>query len=119
MNRRLVELDENGRAKEADRKRLCRRAMIVKEYLDRTESPEDIPNLRERAMEVVVAALNGALEIPEIHDPFIWEGREGLLPREFFRVWAPFMNMVAGLDCDYANRIEKDGKLYAWVEFED
>ncbi|MFZ5698951.1 MAG: hypothetical protein ACOY9J_09620 [Pseudomonadota bacterium] len=119
MTKRLVELDKNGRATEVCWKRLRRRALVVKEYLDRNPGCPEIPNLRERAMPLVNAALDGTLIIPNLRDPFIWEGGEGLLPADFNHVFNKFMNIVAGLDCDYANRVEKDGKVYAWVEFED
>lgn len=119
MTKRRVELDHNGRATEVDWKRLHRHAMAVKEYLDQHPSCPEIPNLRERAMPLVQAALSRTLIVPNIRDPFIWEGREGLLPGGFSKVFNRFMNIVAGLDRDYANRIEKDGKVYAWVDFED
>ncbi len=119
MTKRLVELDHNGRATELDWKKLHRNAMAVKEYLDRHPSCPEIPNLSERAMPLVQAALDGTLAVPNTKDPFIWEGNEGLLPGDFNKVFNKFMNIVAGLDRDYVNRIEKDGKVYAWVEFED
>lgn len=118
MTRRLVELDENGYAREVDWKRLKKRALVLKAYLDNTPPPPEVPNLRERTMPLIVDALSGALQIPA-QSPFNWETREGLLPAEFDLFWSNFFYIACGLDRDYANRIEKDGKVYAWVEFED
>lgn len=121
MTKRLVELDKNGSATEVCWKRLRRQALAVKEYLDRSPSCPEIPNLRERAMPLVQAALDGTLIVPLSirRDPFVWEGGEGLLPSDFNHVFSRFMNIVTGADRDYVNRVEKDGKVYAWVEFED
>ena len=68
---------------------------------------------------LVESVLNGEMPLPyRGWEPHMRELGEGLLPREYTTISAPFYNTIRG-----ANRsietVAKDGKRYAWAEFED
>jgi hypothetical protein len=68
---------------------------------------------------LVDAALNGTMPLPyKGWESHMRELGEGLLPRDYTRVSAPFYNTIRGAHLTPPQIIEKDGKRYAWAEFE-
>ena len=51
--------------------------------------------------------------------PYVWEGGEGLLPRNYSRLEADFYIPVTGSPLYAPEIVVKDGKKYAWMEVED
>lgn len=119
--RKLVELDANGRFMEVDVKCLKRAALALKEYILAAPAEEEEQlHYRDEILPIVEAALNGALELPyRGYRPYVWEGGEGLLPRSYSRLEANFLVAVTGTPLDVPEIVVKDGKKYAWMEFED
>lgn len=120
--RRLVELDPvSKRFMEVDTKRVKREALALKEYILAAPAEEEEQfRYRSEILPIVEAALNGTLELPyRGYWPYQWEGGEGLLPRNYSRLEANFYIPVMGSHLDAPKIIVKDGKEYAWMEFED
>lgn len=117
--RKLVQLDEDGWCMEIDPVKLKRVAAQFKEWLETVDPEKDEFGFLEKDLPLVEAALSGTLPLPyKGYDPHNWEFREGLLPRAYTMISAPFYNTIRG-----ANRsietVSKDGKRYAWAEFEE
>ena len=120
--RKLVELDPvSKRFMEVDTKRLNRAAQALKEYILAAPSEEE-QQLRysKEILPIVEAALNGTLDLPyRGYIPYVWEGGEGLLPPGYRSLEANFLVAVKGSHLDVPEIAVKDGKEYAWMEFED
>lgn len=117
--RRLVQLDEDGWCMEIDPVKLKRVAAEFKGWLDMLDPNNDPCEFLKKDLPLVEAALNGTLPLPyKGWRPHSRDLGEGLLPRAYTMISAPFYNTVRG-----ANRsietVNKDGKRYAWVEFEE
>lgn len=119
--RKLVELDTNGRFMEVDAKCLKREAAALKEYILSASAEEEQQfRYRDEILPIVEGALNGTLELPyQGYRPYVWESSEGLLPRKFFSLRANFIVAVTGTPLDIPEIVVKDGKKFAWMEFED
>lgn len=128
--RKLVELDDGGFSKESDPVGLTRVATEFKAWLLKIEPNNDPFGFLKEDLPLVEAALNGTLQLPyKGQKPHYWERHEALLPKEYGQASSPFYNMIDGMNL-VVNRdsegyttgitiIEKDGKRYAWMEFED
>ena len=128
--KKLVELDEGGFSKEIDPVRLARLANEFKAWLLTIDPYDDPFGFLSEDLPLVEAALNGTLPLPyKGQEPHYWEWHEAILPIEYGRASAPFYNTIRGMSL-IINRdskgyttgitlIEKDGKRYAWMEFED
>lgn len=121
--KRLVEIDPNtGITKEFDQKAIRRSAQALKEYLLNLKTEDDEYNLREKVLPILEDALTGNLKFPLDRQPLQFELTEGLLPREYSRTSARFWVYamgIGGLGSELIQPIHKDGKAYAWMEFED
>ena len=129
--KRLVEISSGygGGGREVDMVKLRRVAKEFKAWLLTIDPNDDPFYFLEKDLPLVEAALNGTMKLPFIgNDP---QGRlltEGLLPREYSEISAPFYvtirgsNLIFDRDADGnetgLTTIEKDGKRYAWAEFE-
>lgn len=119
--KKLVELDgEYGGWLEIDPVKLKRVATEFKAWL-LTINPHDDPfGFLKDDLPLVEAALNGTLPLPyKGQEPHYWEWHEALLPREYSRASAPFYNTIRGALYKPPEVIMKDGRYFAWAEFED
>jgi hypothetical protein len=121
--KRLVEIDpKTGITKEFDHKVIRLSAQALKDYLLNLKAEDDKYDLRGKVLPIVEDALTGNLRLPLDRRPLEYELTEGLLPGEYSRTsarfWVYAMGM-GGLGSELIQRIDKDGKAYAWMEFED
>jgi hypothetical protein len=119
--RKLVELDaETWGWSEVDPIKLKRVASEFKAWLMTVQPQNDPFGFLKNDLPIVESALNGSMQVPyKGWEPHSWELREGLLPREYTKISAPFYNTIRGAHLTPPEVIEKDGKRYAWAEFED
>jgi hypothetical protein len=117
--RKLVQLDDDGWCMEIDMVKLTRVADEFRRWLLTIDLSNDPFGFLGQDLPLVDAALNGTMPLPyKGREPHMRELGEGLLPREYTRISAPFYNTIRG-----ANRsietVLKDGGRFAWAEFED
>lgn len=123
--KKLVELDPVSMiTKEFDETKIKRSAQALKEYFLKIAPDDNVLHMKELVLPIVEQALSGALELPfdNRKKPLRYESGEGLLPAEYSKLSAPFFVAVSGmsgLGSDLIEPIRKDGKIYAWMEFED
>jgi hypothetical protein len=123
--KRLVELDqETMYAKEVDVKRLKREAKVLRDYLLALPSERDDLALRQRILPFCDAAMAETLHLPlDVRDKPINVTRildmGGDLPPGFEDLYSNFFVVAVGGDADVAHPIYRDGKVFAWMEFED
>ena len=123
--KKLVELDPVTRTtKQFDEVKIARSAQALKEYLLSLAPDGDHLHLRELVLPIVEKALSGRLDLPfdNRNKPLRRELGEGLLPAEYNKLAAPFfvaISGMSGLGSDLIKPIRKEGKIYAWMEFED
>lgn len=122
--RKLVELDPASMmTKEFDLVKIRRSAEALRNYLLGLSSGDDQYRIRDLVLPIVEEALAGRLVLPfDVHEkPLRYESVEGLLPQEYVNLSAPFFLSItgmSGLGSDLIKPIHKDGKLFAWMEFE-
>lgn len=117
--RKLVELDEDGWCKEIDLVKLKRVTAEFKAWLLTVDRDNDPFRFLDEDLPLVEAALDGSMNFPfKGQSPHNWENREGLLPREYTKISAPFYCTIMGAERSIETVI-KDGKRYAWAEFEN
>ena len=119
--RKLVELDgEYGGWLEVDPVKLKRVATAFKEWLLTLDPNDDTFGFLKKDLPLVEAALNGSMVLPfKGNEPHTWEWHEGLLLQEYKTACAPFYNTIRGALYAPPKVIMKDGKYFAWAEFED
>lgn len=119
--RKMVELDgEYGGWLEIDPVRLKRVATAFKAWLLTIDPNDDPFKFLEKDIPLVDAALNGSLLLPfRGNHPHNWEIREALLPDIYHDFSAPFYNTIRGSLYSPPEVIVKDGRYFAWTEFED
>ncbi|MDP2066525.1 MAG: hypothetical protein U1E02_09110 [Hydrogenophaga sp.] len=118
--RRLVELDgEYGGWLEIDPVKLKRVATEFKSWLLTVDPNNDPFGFLMRDLPLVEAALTGSLKLPSKNYPHAKELGEGWLPDDYCEISAPFYNTIHGALYAPPEVIQKDGKYYAWCEFED
>lgn len=119
--RRLVELDdEYGGWLEIDPVKLKRVTTEFKNWLMTVDPQNDPFDFLKKDLPLVNAALNNSLPLPyKGGHPHNWEVREGLLPDKYHDFSAPFYNTIRGELYAPPEVIMRDGKYYAWTEFED
>lgn len=116
--RKLVQLDDDGWCIEIDPVKLARVAAEFRAWLLTVDPNNDPFGFLDKDLPIAEAALDGTLPLPykgqNLHN---WEIREGFLDW-FLEISAPFYNTIRGAERSIETVI-KDGKRYAWVEFED
>lgn len=119
--KKLVELDgEYGGWLEIDPVKLKRVAAAFKNWLATVDPKDDTFGFLEKDLPIVESALNGLLTLPyKGGHPHNWEVREGLLPDAYHEYSAPFYNTIRGALYETSKVIMKDGRYFAWTEFED
>jgi len=118
---KLVQLDdETWGWTEIDPVRLQRVAQAFKAWL-MTVDPQDDPfGFLMEDLPLVEAALQGTLPLPyKSSGPHSRSLGEGWLPSAYTEISAPFYNTIRGAHLMPPQIIEKDGKRYAWADFED
>ena len=117
--RRLVRLDDDGWCMEIDQVKLMRVAAEFLGWLKAIDPNDDPFGFLRQDLPLVQSALNGGLPLPyKGWEPHMRELGEGLLPREYTRISAPFYNTIRGAERSIET-VTRDGKRYAWAEFED
>ncbi len=119
--RKLVELNgEYGGWLEIDPVKLKRVATEFKKWLMTVDPTNDPFGFLQKDLPIVDAALNGTLPLPYLRSgPHNWEIREGLLDDSYMEASALFYNTIRGSLDAPPEVIMKEGKYYAWTEFED
>lgn len=119
--KKLVELDgEYGGWLEIDPIKLRRVAEAFKEWLMTVDPRNDPFKFLEKDLPIVENTLSGLLTLPyKDGHPHNWEVREGLLPEAYHDHSAPFYNTIRGALYEPPEVIMKDGRYFAWTEFED
>lgn len=119
--RKLVELDgEYGGWLEVDPVRLKRVATEFKAWLLAVDPNNDKFGFLQKDLPIVESALNGDMHFPyRGTEPHNWEVREGLLPHDYREISAPFYNSIRGALYAPPHVIMKDGRYFAWTEWED
>ena len=119
--RKLVQLDdETWGWSEIDLVKLRRVALEFRTWLLTIDPVQDPFGFLKQDLPLVEAALNGSMVLPyKGYEPHTRELGEGWLPREYTRISAPFYNTIRGAHLRPPDILEKDGKRYAWAEFED
>lgn len=119
--RKLVELDnETWGWTEVDPITVKRVATEFKQWLETVDPKNDKFGFLRKDLPLVEAALNGTLTLPyKGWRPHSRELGEGLLPCDYTKISAPFYNTICGSHLTPPEVIEKDGKRFAWAEFED
>lgn len=125
MARRLVELNPvTMYAKEVDLRRLRREAGELRAYLMALSDEQDPEGLRGRVLPFCEAAISGNLELPlspsekPINIVRVLDSG-GYLPKGFEELYARFFNTAQGSRAEVEHPIYKQGKVWAWMEFED
>jgi hypothetical protein len=118
--RKLVQLDDESWGwSEIDPVKLKRVSIEFKTWLEKVDPNNDPFCFLKKDLPLVDAALKGTLTLPFKRGyPHNRELGEGLLPREYTTISAPFYNAIRGAHLSPPEIIEKDGKRYAWAEFE-
>jgi len=119
--RKLIELDgEYGGWLEVDLVKLKRVATEFKKWLLTVDPNNDPFEFLKYDLPMVESALNGQMALPyKEGKPHTRMWGEGLLPREYTRIAAPFYLTIRGGLEETPEVIMKDGKYYAWAEFEE
>jgi len=119
--RKLVQLDdETWGWSEIDLAKLERVALDFKKWLLTVDPSDNSFGFLTQDLPLVEAALIGSMRLPyKGFEPHTRELGEGGLPREYTRISAPFYNTIRGVHLSPPEIIEKDGKRYAWAEFEE
>jgi hypothetical protein len=117
--RKLVQLDDDGWCMDIDMVKLKRVAAEFRAWLMTVDPSNDLFGFLKQDLPLVDAALKGEMLLPyKGWEPHMRELGEGLLPGDYTRVSAPFYNTIRGADRSIET-VTKDGKRYAWAEFED
>lgn len=117
--RKLVQLDDDGWCMDIDMVKLKRVAIDFKIWLMTIDPNSDPFGFLSWDLPLVDAALSGMLQLPFKHSrPHTRELGEGILPGGYTKISAPFYNTIRGAERS-VETVTKDGKRYAWVDFED
>ena len=118
--RKLVELDgEYGGWLEIDPVKLKRITTQFKNWLTTLDPEKDSFGFLSKDLPIVESVLNGTLSLPYRQaNPHNWEIRESLLDW-YLEIAAPFYNTLRGALHEAPQVIQKDGRFFAWTEFED
>lgn len=112
--------EQTGRFVEVDQIKLRRVAKVFHEWLMKVDPKNDPFNYLQEDLPLVQAALDGTLKLPyKGDDPHNWEVRERLIPREYISVSSPFYNTIRAEHSAPPETIEREGKRYAWMNFEE
>lgn len=135
--RKLVKKSEAGRLLEIDQKALRRQALALQHYIDSASAAEKAEfKYTEWLQPVIDAALEGALPVPYIDQPYnlrlMGDGYLPWLTMPFQSLYGPFLSQVGGdptfsspakLEGRSYNRndweVFIDGQRYEWAVFED
>ena len=119
--KKLVQLDdETWGWSEIDPIKLNRVTKEFKAWLALIDTNNDSFGFLKFDLPIVKAVESGEVILPyKGWEPHQREIGEGLLPREYISISSPFYNTIRGAHLVPPQIIEKNGKRYAWAEFED
>lgn len=117
--RKLVQLDEDGYCMEIDAVKLKRVTEAFKAWLMTVDPKNDPFGFLKQDLPLVEAVLQGMLPLPfKGARPHSRALGEGWLPLEYANISALFYTTIRGTDRS-VNTVLKDGKRYAWANFEE
>lgn len=118
--KKLIELDgEYGGWLEIDPIKLKRVATIFREWLMVVDPGNDPFGFLKKDLPIVDQALKGELSLPYKKEPHARDLGERILPEEYMKNSSPFYNVIRGALDDPPQVINKDGRYFAWTEWED
>lgn len=119
--RKLFELNgEYGGWLEIDPVKVQRLAKNFKKWLLTIDPKHDPFGFIKYDLPIVESALSGQILLPyKGGHPHAKDLGERILPRDYTIISSPFYNAIRGALNEPPEVILKDGKYYAWTEFED
>ncbi len=118
--RKLVELDgEYGGWLEVDPLKVRRVALKFRKWLEKIDPKDDPFNFLHIDLPLVDRVLRGEQPLPIQVFPHMWEFKEGVLPPNYRSASSEFYNVIRGALYDPPDVIVKDGRYYAWTDWED
>lgn len=125
MKIRLVELDSKTKlSKVVDKKRLHHETEQLRNLLLTLTKDTDTLRLREKLLPICEGILDGKIESPLYSNDLpvkitrVFDSGEDF-PDGFLEIYATFSITATGGRVDYDRCFVQDGKLWAWMEFDD
>ncbi len=123
MIRKLVKLDPaTGDYSEVDEVRLKRETHILLNYIRTHIDPKnDEHGIWKWVVPLCQGILDGTLILPVPFStlPLKYAVREGLLPDDFFNLYAEFGLTISGTAREILDKVEIDGNTYMYADFEE
>lgn len=121
--KKLVKLDPiSKRYAEVDRVKLERVAKELLDYINDKIAPSEDPHgIWKCVIPLCEGVLNNTISLPLSYDqlPLKHPMREGLLSDEFEKKYAPFANTITGTPLTETEKIDINGILYTYADFEN
>lgn len=122
MIRKLVKLDPStGDYAEIDEVRLKREARVLLDYIKTHIDPNsDEHEIWKWVVPLCQGAIDGTLTLPVPFStlPLKYAVREGLLPDDFFDLYAEFGLTISGTAREILSKVDIDGMTYMHADFE-
>lgn len=123
MIKKLIPIDpETGRYTQVDTKRLMRETRALLNFIDVHIKPEnDEFKILKYVRPMCEAVLSGKTKLPFPYSelPLKYYIREGMLPRDLSEVYSEFAVTVSGSPRTFSERINIDGILHKYADFEE
>lgn len=123
MIRKLVKLDSvTGNYAEVDKTRLKREARNLLDFIHKNIDPKmDDYKIWNLVAPLCQGVLDETLKLPVPYSdlPLKYEVREGLLPEDFYRLYAEFKLTISGIAREILENVEVDGVAYTYADFEE
>jgi hypothetical protein len=123
MIRRLIKLDPaTGDYSEIDEARLKRETRLLLEYIKKHIDPKtDEHGIWKWVVPLCQGVVDGTLILPMpfFTLPLKYAVREGLLPDDFFNLYAEFSLTISGTAREMLDNVNIDGNTYMYADFED
>ncbi|MGB3608916.1 MAG: hypothetical protein WA987_00970 [Cellvibrio sp.] len=121
--KKLIKLDPGSkRYAEVDPVKLERVTEQLLDYIYQEIPPNEDPfGVWTWVVPLCKGVLQSTVVLPLPYDelPLKYPMREGLLSDEFEKIYAPFANTITGTPITQTDKVEIDGILYAYVDFEE
>jgi hypothetical protein len=123
MARKLVRWNPaTGRYAEVDKVRLTREAQTLLDFIKANIDPAaDKFGIWKTVVPLLKGVLNYTIKtpIPFSDLPLRYEVHEGLLPRDFDRLYAEFQLTISGIAREMSGNVDVNGVPHTYVDFED
>lgn len=123
MRRKLVKLDtDTGNYAEVDKTRLKREARNLLDFIHKNIDPNtDEHKILNLVAPLCQGILDETLKVPVPYSdlPLKYEVREGLLPENFYRLYAEFKLTISGIAREILESVEIGGVAYTYADFEE